>query len=306
MSCITIQSRLRWRIPAQFAQVRDSAWGRVNMRGHFLGCFLEGPSFDAEGNLYVVDVPFGRVFRILRCGTWELVCEYDGWPNGLKVHSDGRIFIADYRLGILQLSSSQQRPLPVATSFRSEGFLGCNDLFFSASGDLWFTDQGQTGLHHPAGRVFRLEGEQRLSCVLGNIPSPNGLVMNAAENQLYVAVTRANAVWRLPLMEDGTTSKVGLFIQLSGGLAGPDGLALDVEGGLIVAHPGIGVWRFDRVGRATHLIEAPEGAMWTNIAFGGEGNAELHIVDSLAGAIHVARMPFAGKSMFSHASRALR
>lgn len=26
--------------------------------------FLEGPSFDRAGNLYVVDIPYGRVFRI--------------------------------------------------------------------------------------------------------------------------------------------------------------------------------------------------------------------------------------------------
>ena len=33
-------------------------------------------------------------------------------------------------------------------------------------------------------------------------------------------------------------SKVGLFIQMSGGHAGPDGMALDEEGGLVIAHLG--------------------------------------------------------------------
>ena len=28
------------------------------------GSFLEGPSFDRAGNLYVVDIPYGRIFRI--------------------------------------------------------------------------------------------------------------------------------------------------------------------------------------------------------------------------------------------------
>lgn len=300
MTYAHLNAELKWELPPDMRRPRASSWGDVNLRGHALGCFLEGPSFDRSGNLYLVDVPFGRIFRVSPDGQWTLRCEYDGWPNGLKVHQDGRLFIADYRKGILQLAADQATPQPLVTAFRSEGFLGCNDLFFSADGGVWFTDQGQTGLHNPAGRVFRLDAQGQLTCVLSNIPSPNGLVMNAAENQLYVAVTRANAIWRLPLMADATTSKVGLFIQLSGGLAGPDGLALDEEGALIVAHPGLGVWRYDRVGRPTHFIEAPEGRMWTNIAFGGPRNDELHIVDSTTGTVHVADMPCPGKRMFSH------
>ena len=52
---------------------------------------------------------------------------------------------------------------------------------------------------------------------------------------LYVAVTRANAIWRVPLTRDGHVTKVGTFIQMSGG-GGPDGLAIDEEGNLAVAH----------------------------------------------------------------------
>jgi len=37
----------------------------------------------SDGNLYVVDVPHGRVFRIAQDGTFALVAEYDGEPNGL-------------------------------------------------------------------------------------------------------------------------------------------------------------------------------------------------------------------------------
>ena len=33
------------------------------------GPFLEGPSFDRQGRLYVTDIPFGRIFRILRTGS---------------------------------------------------------------------------------------------------------------------------------------------------------------------------------------------------------------------------------------------
>ncbi|MEM7751584.1 MAG: SMP-30/gluconolactonase/LRE family protein, partial [Pseudomonadota bacterium] len=36
-------------------------WALGNKQGEPTDCFLEGPSFDRDGNLYVTDIPFGRV-----------------------------------------------------------------------------------------------------------------------------------------------------------------------------------------------------------------------------------------------------
>lgn len=291
------------RLPERFRRPGRTSWGEANFAGHALDSFLEGPSFDRAGNLYVVDIPFGRVFRVSPAGdAWVLVAEYDGWPNGLKVHRDGAAWIADYRRGILRLDPASGAVSPVLETRHSEGFKGCNDLFFAPNGDLYFTDQGQTGLHDPTGRVYRLgAADGRLERLIGTVPSPNGLVLNLAGTRLLVAATRANAVWSLPLMGDGSVSKAGLFVQLSGGVAGPDGLALDEAGGLWACHLGIGAWRFDARGLPTHLVEAPEGALWTNLAFGGPDGRGLFITDSAAGEIVRAEVPFAGAPLFSHA-----
>ena len=82
--------------------------------------------------------------------------EYDGWPNGLKIHKDGRA--VRHRL---QARHRRHRPAtgkvtPIIVTKWSESFKGVNDLHFAANGDLYFTDQGQTGLHDPTGRVYRL------------------------------------------------------------------------------------------------------------------------------------------------------
>ena len=279
-------------------------WADANRPGLAADCFIEGPSFDAAGHLYVVDIPFGRIFRIAPDSEWSLVVEYDGWPNGLKIASDGRIFVADYRHGLMECDPEARRMSPLLRSRNSESFRGCNDLHIASSGDIYFTDQGQTGLHDPTGRVYRYDTAGKLTMLVNTVPSPNGLVMNKAENVLYVGVTRANAVWRLPLMADGTASKVGLFIQMTGGHAGPDGMALDSEGGLVVAHPSTTAWRFDHLGRPTHHIDAGDDIFCTNIAFSGR---DLYLVVSRAsakiagGAILKATMPVAGKPMYSHA-----
>ena len=296
-----IETEIFAELPARYRQPRATSFGTVNRGGRPLDCYLEGPSFDRDGNLYVVDIPFGRVFRVSPDGVFALVAEYDGEPNGLKIHRDGRIFITDYKNGIMLLDPASGAVTPFLERHWTERFKGVNDLFFAANGDLYFTDQGLTGLHDPTGRVFRLTPGGRLDLLLGGIPSPNGLVMDLEESALLVAVTRGNCVWRLPLLPDGTTTKVGLFIQLSGGPGGPDGLALDEAGSLAVAHLGLGcIWLFDHHGQPLYRVQSCAGHHATNIAYGGTDRRTLYITESESGSILRAAMPVAGKAMFSH------
>lgn len=291
-------------IPAELRRENtESAWGRVNKFGKSVHSFLEGPSFDREGNLYVVDIPFGRIFRIDPAGSWTQVAEYDGWPNGLKIHRDGRIFITDYRRGIVELNPETGGVTEILGHVKTEGLKGVNDLVFATNGDMYFTDQGQTGLHDPTGRVYRYNLDSgKLDLLIDTVPSPNGLVLNPEETILYVAVTRANAVWRLPIMQDGTVSKVGLFVQLQGSLGGPDGLAMDVDGNLTVCQAGMGsAWQFSHLGEPRWRIRSCTGGLTTtNLAYGGAGNRQLFITESDSGTILRADLDVAGQPMYSH------
>jgi gluconolactonase len=295
-----LEPRLWTRMPDRFRRKARTAWADANRGGEAIDSFLEGPSFDRAGNLYITDIPHGRVFRIAPDGPWAQVAEYDGWPNGLKIDQDGRIVIADYKRGLMRLDPDSGKVTPLLEKHHSESFKGVNDLVFASNGDIYFTDQGQTGLHDPTGRVFRLRASGQLDCLIATVPSPNGIVLNRAETQVYVAVTRANAVWRLPLMADGSVSKAGLWLQLSGGAAGPDGMALDEEGGLVVCHLGIGAWRFDARGRPTHLVELAEGQYGTNVAFGGPDNRTIFITESATGSILCCDLPVPGRRLYSH------
>ena len=297
-----IEARVWTTMPDEFRRTgARPAWAEANKPGQTCDSFLEGPSFDRDGNLWVVDIPFGRVFRISPNGEWAVVAEYDGWPNGLKILPDGRILIADYARGIVEVDPVTGQMTPRLTHRHSEGFRGCNDLFIAADDAVYFTDQGQSGLHMPNGRVFRWDmAADRLDLLIDTGPSPNGLVMDLEEERLLVAMTRDNAVWRLPIMPDGTVSKVGRFIQLSGGLAGPDGMALDADGGLWVADAGHGsVWGFSALGVPLWRVQAPAGLTTTNVAFHPD-RAQIYITQSDRGEVLVADVPVAGKPMASH------
>jgi len=271
-----------------------SHWADVNQGGRLADSFLEGPVFDAQGNLFVTDIPFGRVFRIDPRGQWDLVAQWDGEPNGMKFFSATELLVTDYRNGLMLLDTVSGQVKPFLERRNSESFKGVNDLVFDSRGNLYFTDQGQTGLHDPTGRVYRLGRDGRLDLMLSNVPSPNGIVLSNDERFLFVAATRGNCVWRMPLLADGSVSKAGQFFT-SYGPSGPDGLAMDEGGRLLIANPGLAyVWVLNSRAEPQEVLTGPAGASITNLAFGGADRKTLFCTDSTHGHILKADMSQAG------------
>ena len=267
-------------------------------RFHSVDSFLEGPSFDRDGNLYMVDIPFGRIFRMSPKGEFELVIQYDGEPNGLKIHKDGRIFIGDYKNGVMILDPKTAKIEPLLEWRHTERLRGINDLVFASNGDLYFTDQGLTGFQDPTGRVYRYTSQGHLECLLYNAPSPNGIALSPKDDVLYIAMTCAASVWRMQPTGDGS-SKVRLFTQMVCG--GADGMAVDEAGNVVVANVQMGrLWLIDKRGEPIYRIESCGGDLSTNVAYGGPERKTLYITDSENGRILVANMPTPGKVLYSH------
>ena len=273
------------RMPEAFRRRERSDWADANRGGAVTDSFLEGPVFDREGNVFVADIPFGRIFRIDAVGHWSLVAEYDGEPNGMKFLDEHTLLVTDYQNGLMRVDVRTGAVAPHLQRRNSERFKGVNDLVIDGQGNIYFTDQGQTGLHDPTGRLYRLRPDGRLDLLLANVPSPNGVALSPDERVLYLAVTRGNCVWRVPLQADGSVSKVGQFFT-SHGPSGPDGLAVDAQGRLLVANPGLGcVWVLDARAAPVMVLRGPAGASTTNLAFGGAGRSTLYVTDSTNGDI---------------------
>jgi len=286
------------RLPERFRRTGvRSDWADANRAGQPTDSFLEGPVFDAAGNLYVSDIPFGRIFRIDPAGEWEQVAEWDGEPNGLKFLNDRELIVTDYRNGLMACDVTTGAVRPYLERRNSERFKGVNDLVFDRSGNVYFTDQGQTGLHDPTGRLYRLRPDGRLDLLLGNVPSPNGVALSPDERVLYLAVTRGNQVWRVPLMEDGSVSKVSAFFT-SYGPSGPDGLAVDEAGRVIVANPGLGyAWVLNHRAEPEVVLRSCAGASLTNLAFGGPDRKTLYCTESVTGTVLRASLEKAGLTL---------
>lgn len=288
------QLRIWTTLPSRFREPRRTVWADANQGGREVDSFLEGPVFDGAGNLYVTDIPFGRIFRIDPQGEWELVAQWDGEPNGMKFLNATELLVTDYRNGLMLVDSRSGTVCPYLSRRNTEGFKGLNDLTFDSQGHLYFTDQGQTGLHDPSGRVYRLSPSGRLDLLLSNVPSPNGIVLSLDEKFLFVAATRGNCVWRMPLLADGGVSKTGQFFT-SYGPSGPDGLTIDAAGNLLVANPGLAyVWVLNHRAEPVQVLRADTGPSLTNLAFGGPERKTLYCTESTSGSILFASMDIPG------------
>ncbi len=276
------------RMPERFRRTGErSAWADANRGGQPTDSFLEGPVFDALGNLYVTDIPFGRIFRIdaeRPVGAGRAVgrrAQRHEVPRTTR-----ELLVTDYRNGLMVCEIASGTVRPYLERRNSERFKGVNDLVFDSRGNLYFTDQGQTGLHDPTGRVYRLRRDGRLDLLLGERAEP--------ERRGAVA-RRARAVPRRHARQRGVARAAARRRQRRQGRrssspptgrAGPTGWRWTQHGRLVVANPGLGVaWVLNHHAEPRIVVRSTVGASLTNVAFGGPDRSTLYCTESVSGSV---------------------
>lgn len=248
------------------------------------GQFLEGPMFDKEGNLWLVEVLGGWLSRVEGDKVVRVVqAAPDSQPQGAALHQDGRIFVTDRRYGVWTYEPKSKKVDFLIRFYHGQPFKGPNDLVFDNDGNLYFTDAWQTGADDPTGSLFFAEaasGYKKLTKLIGNLAMPNGVALTPDGNSLYVTDLRQNRNWRCPLDKVGG----GLFscfvstYFLSG--FGPDGMKFDERGNLYVANFGAqGIYVVDPWHEIQEFIPVPAGRFTTNLAF-QPGTKWLYITEA--------------------------
>lgn len=92
-----LTAELYLRIPDEHRCIGQPSEWRGGFARPFQHIFLEGPVADDRGNLYVVDIPYGRILRISPEKAVCVCASWDGEPNGLAATTEGTILIADYK-----------------------------------------------------------------------------------------------------------------------------------------------------------------------------------------------------------------
>ena len=267
-------------------------WVKMTRPGQSLHSFLEGPEFDHDGNLYLVDVPYGRIFKIMPNGEWQLFYQYEGEPHSIKIDQNGDFIIADYKLGLVKYAPKQNKLSMIVSAYNGHPFKGLSDLTIAVNGDYYFTDSGRTSLSDPTGCVYKFNDSEGLTLILNNVAYPNGIVTSANGQTCFVAATRTNAVWKFKTNKpEPIYPMVGNYIQLTGGL-GPDGLAVNKDDLLAVAHAQKGLaYIYNPLGDLLLDIRLPQGLWATSVVFHPKNQNELYIIEAQYGAIYRINIP---------------
>jgi gluconolactonase len=255
--------------------------------------FPEGPAFDRNGNLFVVNVDTGDISRISPKGQVNTFVNTGGAPNGAKFHTNGDLYVADRRKGIIAISPNGNIRV-VVDNYQGKKFNGPNDLVFDFRENLYFTDPHGSSAENPFGSVYQLSCNGEMTCLASELAFPNGLALSRDEKFLFVADTRKNRILRYVL---DPPVRSYIFSQLSGGW-GPDGMAFDIAGNLYVAHYGGGDVLI--VNPKGEIIEwVPMGGLHpTNVVFGGPGGRVLYVTEVETGSVYRFNTDHPGLSLY--------
>lgn len=205
--------------------------------------YTEGPAVDADGNFFFTTLVGNGVYKIDAegaAGVWaEGIC-----PNGQAIDPDGNHWFCNTRvpgIGVHDANGALMH-YRVRDYCAGEKLHSPNDLVLDSAGNLYFTDS----VRHK-GKVFFKAKSGKEQVLAKEIDYANGLVLTADEKRLYIAESYKNRILMVDLEGPGVAAGpaevfAALPVNPSGPETGnlPDGLAIDRQGRVWVAHYGMG------------------------------------------------------------------
>lgn len=234
---------------------------------------IEGPRVDVSGNLYFSDVTNGGVYRRDPGGEVATIVPKRRGVGGIALHADGGVVVSGRN--IAHVRDGVTRVL-----FARDDVPGFNDLFTDARGRVYtgsmradpFRFEGQRA----PGECYRIDGEGRATELYGGVSLTNGIGFSPDGTRIYHCDTTRGLVLVHALDAAGAARPLPP-IRVEGG---PDGLAVDAEGGVWVALYEAGaVQRFTPEGEPDRRIALPARKV-TSLCFGGSDLCDLYVVSA--------------------------
>jgi gluconolactonase len=259
--------------------------------------FTEGPTEDADGNVYFTETTFNRIMKFGKDGKLTVFRENSNGANGLLIDAQNRLVICEGgdkkggrpRLTRTDLKTSAMNVL--ADNFQGKPFNQPNDVSIDSRGRLYFTDF--PGPNPVA--VYRIDPDGKVSRVLAapQIEKPNGVLISPDDKTLYLVEAvqtegGARMIRAYDLQPDGTVRNMRVFHNFYPGRSA-DGLCIDTKGNVYAAaglhrrrgtsetlDTKCGVHVFAPNGKLLRFIPIPEDTI-TNCGFGGPDKKTLYV-----------------------------
>ncbi|MEU5658433.1 SMP-30/gluconolactonase/LRE family protein [Streptomyces sp. NPDC047737] len=258
---------------------------------------LEGPAFDENGALLVVDVtaPAGepKVMRVdVRRKTSQAV-HSDGrgaYTSAQFSPYDGRLYLTDYAHGeVVSLAPDGSDPRTFFSGEVDGARMNPDDIAFDEEGNLYVSDSRGLSAGDAQGRVVRIERDGRKSAVLaGGLAATNGISFDADYQGLWVSELTQNRISYLRLDGEGDVTSRHTAIRVDGGIAQTDSIAVDAEGNLYQAlHGRAAMAVYSKHGERLATVEIPDRTEGlesaTNVAITPGGTKAYMTVSGPAG-----------------------
>jgi len=248
--------------------------------------YSEGVVVDAAGAVYLSDVYQGVVYRVGREGEareWART----GAPNGHKILADGTHLVCDgSQRAVLRLDPAGKLLGKAASEYDGKPLRSPNDLTLDAHGGFYFTDPGGSNIQNPIGTVYYVNARGEIQLVAEGLAFPNGIALRPGGKTLLVGESNHNRILSYDVLAPGKVGRMRVFANLptkqGEQIANePDGICLDADGNLYVAHYGMRqVQVYSPAGKLLRRYAA--GNLTTsNVAFGGARLDQLYVTGAL-------------------------
>lgn len=251
----------------------------------------EGITYLARENaLYWVDIIGQRVNRYgLGDGDYRewAMPEMIGW----LIERETGGFIAGLKSGFHALTLEPFALAPIAAPEPDLPFNRMNDACADAHGRIWAGTMSMDG-SRDEGALYRLNPDLSWHLMDRPYAIANGPAISPDGATLYHTDSAKGLVYRFVLQDDGSLGPREVFLEFPDAWGSPDGMTVDAQGGIWIAHWGAGcVSRFDPAGGRERWINLPASQI-TRPCFAGDDYSRLFLTsasdgvdEELAGAV---------------------
>lgn len=255
----------------------------------------EGSIWDSrEKCLWWVDITAGRVHRYDPATGENRTCEVGQMVGTVVMRENGGLLVAIEK-GIARLDFESGRIDMLSQPEANKPTNRFNDGKCDPAGRFWAGTMSLTG-EEKAGSLYMYDASGRVRAMVGNVTTSNGIVWSLDRTTMYYIDTRTREVWAYDYdLETGDIANRRTVVEVSADLGSPDGMTIDAEGMLWVAHwGGWGVNRWDPgTGLRLDSIKVPAECV-TSCAFGGDDLKTLYITTAGGGEGGKSEQPDAG------------
>ena len=236
---------------------------------------VEGPRTDTDNNLYYTDVYKGGVYRRSPDGTIETLVENRKFVGGLALHADGGFLMTGATVEHWKDGTSR-------TLFSLENINSFNDLHPDAEGRVYVgcirSNLEDLKAEKIPGECYRIELDGSTTELYGGVEVSNGIGFSPDGGTLYHVDSTSKGIIVHDVAADGSVSNRRHIGRDAFERGIPDGMCVDVDGNLWVAHVGgRRVAKLSPMGDLLDEIPVPAKAI-TSCAFGGPEMTDLYIV----------------------------